>query len=66
MLCKQDAVMGLFENQRRQKSDEFTVWCEEALSKYQSAIDGKVVTFLRSCSSFYLFSADICDVLKGH
>lgn len=36
---QKETVLRLFENQRRQKTDEFTQWCNEALSKLQSSVD---------------------------
>jgi len=38
---KQAVVMKLFDNQRRQKADEFTQWCTNTLSKFKSSIDSK-------------------------
>jgi hypothetical protein len=38
-MFQKETVLRLFENQRRQKTDEFTQWCNEALSKLQSSVD---------------------------
>ncbi|KAI1285346.1 hypothetical protein HDE_11874 [Halotydeus destructor] len=48
----EEVVHGLFEDQRRQNKDEFVVWCEEALSSFQSALDVPTfVTFLKELES---------------
>ncbi|CAG2104047.1 unnamed protein product [Medioppia subpectinata] len=48
----EESVLRLFEHQRRQKNDEFTQWCIEALSKYQSSVDiPTFIAFLKDVES---------------
>jgi len=52
----------LFENQRK-SSDEFTKWCEEFLSKFQTPLDVPTfVSFLKACESPF----DVNDYVRSY
>ncbi|CAG2165575.1 unnamed protein product [Oppiella nova] len=60
---EEESVLRLFENQRRQKTDEFTQWCIEALSKYQTSVDiPTFIAFLKDVESPF----EISDYVRSY
>jgi PERQ amino acid-rich with GYF domain-containing protein len=59
----EEAVLKLFGNQRHHKKDEFTDWCTEALSKFQSSIDVPTFfAFLKDVESPF----DVNDYVRSY
>lgn len=57
--------MKLFENQRK-SSDEFTKWCEEFLSKFQTPLDGKLFLWQLFCLLILILFSFLFELQSQH